>query len=156
MISKTQVPLGSPNRYREQMQILMHRLECISRDLKVLWIASKVFLMYLGGNRLWVPLNTGLTVVRSAAQVVTFMFKFHDQAWFNYCFLFQHVPSIVVLVYSILCIIGVLPIILLVMVLSGTVIGWVYLRFYQPRGKGVKGDLSEGFSCASFFPEAAQ
>ncbi|CAH3170527.1 unnamed protein product [Porites lobata] len=68
----------------------------------------------------------------------------------------KHVPSIVVLVYSILCIIGVLPIILLVMVLSGTVIGWVYLRFYQPRGKGVKGDLSEGFSCASFFPEAAQ
>ena len=73
-----------------------------------------------------------------------------------YCFLFQHVPSIVVLVYSILCTIGILPIILLVMVLSGTVIGWVYLRFYQPRGKGVKGDLSEGFSCASFFPEAAQ
>ena len=72
-------PLGSPNRYREQMQILMHRLECISRDLKVLWIASKVFLMYLGGNRRWLPLNTGLTVVRSAARVVTFMFKFHDQ-----------------------------------------------------------------------------
>ena len=63
MILKTQVPLGSPNRYREQMQILMRRLECISRDLKVLWIASKVFLMYLWGNRRWVPLNTGLTVV---------------------------------------------------------------------------------------------
>ena len=76
MISKTQVPLGSPNRYREQMQILMHRLECISRDLKVLWIASKVFLMYLGGNRRWVPLNTGLTVVRSAAQVVTFIHSY--------------------------------------------------------------------------------
>ena len=79
MILKTQVPLGSPNRYREQMQILMRHLECISRDLKVLWIASNVFLMYLGGNRRWVPLNIGLTVVRSAAQVVTFIFKFHDQ-----------------------------------------------------------------------------
>ena len=71
-------------------------------------------------------------------------------------FQFQHVPSIVVIVYSILCILGILPIILLVMVLSGTLIGWVYLRFYQPRGKGVKGDLSESFSCASFFPEALQ
>ena len=112
--------------------------------------------MYLGGNRRWVPLNTGLIVVLLVAQVVTFIFKFYDQVLFSYCFLFQHVPSIVVLVYSILCIIGILPIILLVMALSGTFVGWVYLRFYQPRGKGVKGDLSEGFSCASFFPEAAQ
>jgi len=68
----------------------------------------------------------------------------------------KHIPSIVVLVYSILCILGILPIVLLVMALSGTLIGWVYLRFYQPRGKGVKGDLSDGFSFASFFPEAAQ
>ena len=74
----------------------------------------------------------------------------------KFLFLFQHVPSIVVLVYSILCIVGILPSILLVMVLSGSLIGWVYLRFYQPRGKGVKGDLNEGFSCASFFPEAVQ
>ena len=29
----------------------------MSRDLKVLYIASKVFLMYLGGNRRWVPLS---------------------------------------------------------------------------------------------------
>nr|XP_058944593.1 transmembrane protein 115-like [Pocillopora verrucosa] len=68
----------------------------------------------------------------------------------------KHVPSLVVIVYSFLCILGFLPVILLIMVLSGTIIGWVYLRFYQPRGKGVKGDLSESFSFASFFPEAAQ
>ena len=35
--------------------------------------------MYLGGNRRWVPLNTGLTVVLFVAQVVTYIFKFHDQ-----------------------------------------------------------------------------
>ena len=40
----------------EQIQILKRRLECISRDLKVLWIALKVFSLYLGGNRRWVPL----------------------------------------------------------------------------------------------------
>ncbi|XP_074628880.1 transmembrane protein 115-like [Acropora palmata] len=68
----------------------------------------------------------------------------------------KHVPSIVVLVYCVLCIIGILPFILLVMANSGTLIGWVYLRFYQPRCKGVKGDLSDSFSYASFFPEAVQ
>ena len=35
--------------------------------------------MYLGGNRRWVPLNTGLIVVLLVAQVVTFIFKFYDQ-----------------------------------------------------------------------------
>ena len=78
-------------------------------------------------------------------------FTFYDLSIF-----FQHVPSLVVIVYSFLCILGFLPVILLIMVLSGTIIGWVYLRFYQPRGKGVKGDLSESFSFASFFPEATQ
>lgn len=68
----------------------------------------------------------------------------------------KHVPSIVVLVYCVLCVTGLLPSVLLVMALSGTLIGWVYLRFYQPRCKGVKGDLSDSFSCASFFPETIQ
>ena len=40
----------------EQIQILKRRLECSSRGLKVHWIAQKVFSMYLGGNRRWVPL----------------------------------------------------------------------------------------------------
>ena len=38
----------------EQIQVLWRRLEYISRDLKVRWIAQKVFSMYLGGNRRWV------------------------------------------------------------------------------------------------------
>ena len=40
----------------EQVQILQRRLECLSRDLKVLWIALKVFSVYLRGRRRWVPL----------------------------------------------------------------------------------------------------
>ena len=41
----------------EQIQLLQHRLECISRHLKVLWIALKDFSMHLGGNRRLVPLK---------------------------------------------------------------------------------------------------
>ena len=39
----------------EQIQILWHRLQRISRDPKILWTALKVLLMYLGGNGRWVP-----------------------------------------------------------------------------------------------------
>ena len=41
----------------EQIKILYRRLECISEDLKVLWIAL-MFSMNLGGNRRWVLLIT--------------------------------------------------------------------------------------------------
>ena len=34
---------SSSPRMTEQVQILKHRLECISRDLKVLWVALKCF-----------------------------------------------------------------------------------------------------------------
>ena len=46
----------------EQIQILKRLLECVSKDLKVLWIAQKLLSMYLGENRRWVPVNnlTGL------------------------------------------------------------------------------------------------
>ena len=40
----------------EQIQSLQRRLECVSRYLKVLWIAQKVFSVYLGGHRRWMPL----------------------------------------------------------------------------------------------------
>ena len=71
-------------------------------------------------------------------------------------FAHQEVPSLVVLLYILLCVTTVFPMILLAQVLSGTLIGWVYLRFYQPHGKGIKGDLSENFCFASFFPDVMQ
>ena len=40
----------------EQIQILQRRFENVSRDLKVLWTALKVFSLYLGGNGCWAPL----------------------------------------------------------------------------------------------------
>ena len=41
----------------EQIQILKRLLECVSKDLKVLWIAQKLLSMYLGENRRWVTVN---------------------------------------------------------------------------------------------------
>jgi hypothetical protein len=41
--------------------------------------------------------------------------------------------------------------------LFGAYSAWLYLRFFQPKGDaGLRGDPSEEFSLASFFPEAVQ
>jgi len=40
--------------------------------------------------------------------------------------------------------------------LFGITNAWIYLRFFQKRVDGSKGDLSENFSFASFFPESLQ
>lgn len=37
----------------------------------------------------------------------------------------------------------------------GSLVGWVYLRFYQRHSRG-RGDMSDHFAFASFFPEALQ
>lgn len=37
----------------------------------------------------------------------------------------------------------------------GALSGWVYLRFYQKHSRG-RGDMSDHFAFASFFPEALQ
>ena len=42
-----------------QIQMLKRRLESISRDLKVLWIAQEVFSMRLVGNSRWVSCENG-------------------------------------------------------------------------------------------------
>ena len=43
---------------------LKQAIECISRDLKVPWIAQKVFSMHLEGNRRWVPLFSYLQPIK--------------------------------------------------------------------------------------------
>ncbi|CAB0029600.1 unnamed protein product [Trichogramma brassicae] len=42
------------------------------------------------------------------------------------------------------------------MFLSGTLISWVYLRFYQRHNNGSKGDMADNFTFASFFPNVLQ
>lgn len=45
---------------------------------------------------------------------------------------------------------------LVLMFFYGTVISWIYLRFIQSHPNGHRGDLSDGFSFASFFPNIAK
>ena len=40
--------------------------------------------------------------------------------------------------------------------LNGTVVAWVYLRFYQPRPGGAAGDSSSSFAFAALFPGPVQ
>lgn len=64
----------------------------------------------------------------------------------------ERVPSILITISCILATIGVLPVANPLLLMSGIIIGWIYLRFYQPRGKGIKGDMNDHFVFASFFP----
>lgn len=65
-------------------------------------------------------------------------------------------PALVLLVLAILRLAGLLessaP---LVGCSYGALAGWVYLRFYQRHSRG-RGDMSDHFAFASFFPEALQ
>ena len=49
-----------------------------------------------------------------------------------------------------------LPLINVILTITGVLVGWVYLRFYQQKGKGAKGDLRDGFAFATFFPKPLQ
>jgi len=43
-----------------------------------------------------------------------------------------------------------------IMFASGIIISWIYLRFYQLHANGSRGDSSDSFSFASFFPNVLQ
>ncbi|KAI9208489.1 eukaryotic integral membrane protein-domain-containing protein [Polychytrium aggregatum] len=63
----------------------------------------------------------------------------------------KHLPSIVLLAYFILFVLGILHTQYYV-ALYATLTAWIYLRFYKKQD-GIAGDRSETFSFASFFPE---
>ena len=58
-----------------------------------------------------------------------------------------------VLIYSILAVCRLLHFTQPIMMSCGVVIGWTYLRFYQSHGKGMRGDMGEGFSFATLLPK---
>lgn len=68
---------------------------------------------------------------------------------------FRHVPLIVALISIILWALSVFDGTHPVMICSGTLCSWIYLRFYQKHNNG-RGDSSENFSFASFFPTFMQ
>lgn len=42
------------------------------------------------------------------------------------------------------------------MFLSGIIVSWIYLRFYQKHTNGTRGDMADNFTFASFFPNVLQ
>ncbi|KAK0083620.1 hypothetical protein PV325_008485 [Microctonus aethiopoides] len=42
------------------------------------------------------------------------------------------------------------------MFFNGTIVSWIYLRFYQRHTNGTRGDMADNFTFASFFPNVLQ
>ncbi|CAK8687769.1 unnamed protein product [Clavelina lepadiformis] len=63
----------------------------------------------------------------------------------------KHLPLLYVGVSALLKLIGVLSGGYLSLVVTGTLVSWVYLRFYQSHNRG-RGDGAESFSFKTFFP----
>ena len=68
----------------------------------------------------------------------------------------QDLPMLLLFLSSAMTLLGVLSLSYSVMSLNYIVVSWVYLRFYQIRADGSRGDMSDNFSFASFFPEPIQ
>ncbi|XP_068109105.1 transmembrane protein 115 [Hyperolius riggenbachi] len=64
-------------------------------------------------------------------------------------------PQLALLGVTVLTVAGLIPSPMLVGYSLGMVSGWVYLRFYQRHSRG-RGDMSDHFSFASFFPGPLQ
>jgi len=67
----------------------------------------------------------------------------------------KHLTAIVVTGTFVLCLVGLLGVYKLIMSLLGAYYGWLYLRFFQVRDKGI-GDQNSAFSFQSFFPRQIQ
>ncbi|KAM4652837.1 transmembrane protein 115 isoform 1-T2 [Discoglossus pictus] len=64
-------------------------------------------------------------------------------------------PQLTFVVLTVLSLINLIPVRLAVGYSLGMLSGWVYLRFYQRHSRG-RGDMSDHFSFASFFPGPVQ
>lgn len=65
-------------------------------------------------------------------------------------------PLLLILFAAFLYLIGFTDLTYLVMLTFGTLIGWIYLRFFQVHKNGTRGDSSSTFVFASFFPSQIQ
>nr|XP_002129987.1 transmembrane protein 115-like [Ciona intestinalis] len=64
----------------------------------------------------------------------------------------KHLPIVNILLVVLLRIAGLITGSYVVLVCFGTLVAWVYLRFYQGHSRG-RGDAAENFSFKSFFPK---
>ncbi|KAL3270234.1 hypothetical protein HHI36_009290 [Cryptolaemus montrouzieri] len=68
----------------------------------------------------------------------------------------RNVPLSVFFVTLICWLIGLLDGTYPTMFLSGLIVSWIYLRFYQKHSNGTRGDMADCFTFASFFPNVIQ
>ncbi|XP_018336452.1 transmembrane protein 115 isoform X2 [Agrilus planipennis] len=68
----------------------------------------------------------------------------------------RNVPLSVFFTSLLLWIMGLLEGTYPTMFLSGLIVSWVYLRFYQRHSNGSRGDMADYFTFASFFPNVVQ
>lgn len=68
----------------------------------------------------------------------------------------KHLPLLIILFSTLLACLHVLSYAFAWLALSGTLTAWVYLRFYQKKEQGGRGDMAESFAFATFFPEPIQ
>ncbi|EDV28112.1 uncharacterized protein TRIADDRAFT_53366 [Trichoplax adhaerens] len=68
----------------------------------------------------------------------------------------KHVPIILICIVASLSLLKVLNMSDLCMAFFGFLNGWIYLRFLQKKANESKGDFSDGFAFATFFPEVIQ
>lgn len=68
----------------------------------------------------------------------------------------KHLPLAIITIASILAAVGVVSLAFVWLAFSGTAVSWVYLRFYQKKEQGGRGDMSESFAFPTFFPESIQ
>ncbi|XP_022107252.1 transmembrane protein 115-like [Acanthaster planci] len=67
----------------------------------------------------------------------------------------KDLPLLILSLSAILRVLGLIPGTSLSMCASGLFVSWIYLRFFQ-RQSGTKGDMSDTFRFATFFPEVMQ
>jgi hypothetical protein len=68
----------------------------------------------------------------------------------------RHVPLSLLGIIVVLRIVGAVEPSFPILFAWGSIVSWVYLRFYQMHTGGRRGDMADSFSFASFFPEAIQ
>lgn len=68
----------------------------------------------------------------------------------------QDIPILLLFLSCVLTLLGILSLSYSIMSSTYVMASWVYLRFYQIRADGSRGDMSDNFSFASFFPEPIQ
>jgi membrane associated rhomboid family serine protease len=67
----------------------------------------------------------------------------------------KHLPFTLLVITALLVLFSFSTMPSLLLYICGTLVSWIYLRFYQLH-TNTRGDLSDGFTFASFFPEFAQ